>query len=78
MWLVIISTFFLSNTPVLSLIVCPQRCVTGDDILRDWASALKRIAPAGSASIRKMRAHVLKIDVEGHDYDVSPASSPPP
>lgn len=48
-----------------------QRCVTGDDILKDWAAAVRRNAPKGSVSIKKMRAHILKIDVEGHDFDVS-------
>ena len=44
--------------------------MTGDDVLRDWADALRRSVPTAAKAIKKMRAHVLKIDVEGHDYDV--------
>mmetsp|Transcript_31988 Transcript_31988/g.46090 ORF Transcript_31988/g.46090 Transcript_31988/m.46090 type:complete len:398 (+) Transcript_31988:3-1196(+) len=47
------------------------RCVTGEDILLDWAHAVnKRGSAVPGETIKKMRAHVLKIDVEGHDYDV--------
>ena len=42
--------------------------MTGEDILRDWALAVNK--RGGGETIKKMRAHVLKIDVEGHDYDV--------
>ena len=50
--------------------------MTGDDILRDWAEALRRSVPTAAKTIKKMRAHVLKIDVEGHDYDVRTTDVP--
>ena len=43
------------------------RCVAGPQILQDWAAAL------GQA---KVRPHVLKVDVEGHDFEVSAAMGP--
>lgn len=46
------------------------RCITGDEILRDWATKLNKGVKKTTDTIKKMRAHVLKIDVEGHDYDV--------
>eukprot|EP01038_Epipyxis_sp_PR26KG_P004820 gene4820-6755_t len=48
------------------------RCVTGSDILEDWAAATSRnVNPSKRQKVpKKMRAHVLKIDAEGHDYDV--------
>ena len=55
------------------------RCVTGDDILIDWATFINRdAAPPSSAAggidanvatpkkVAKMRAHVLKVDVSDH------------
>lgn len=52
------------------------RCVTGDDILRDWAAEVNRKSKGsrkatGARPITKMRPHILKVDVEGHDFDVS-------
>ena len=59
------------------------RCVSGPEILQDWTDALNhQTAPADGEGqegekkrkrggmIRKLRPHVLKVDVEGHDYDV--------
>ena len=43
------------------------RCLTANDILRDWAASLNRVS---GSKIKKMRVHVLKVDVEGHDYQV--------
>lgn len=56
------------------------RCVTGSDILVDWAAASsKNMKLVGrgkkNAGLNKMRAHVLKIDAEGHDFDVRMALS---
>ena len=63
------------------------RCVNGDEILRDWAKALNEKARAAynpnpnprqgeqlPQDIKKVRPHVLKVDVEGHDYEVRRAS----
>lgn len=58
------------------------RCVNGDEILRDWAQALNEKAKAdfkkshnedAPIEIKKVRPHVLKVDVEGHDYEVCSA-----
>ena len=54
------------------------RCVTATDILTDWANTTATPAEAarqarrrkGGGAARRRRPHVLKIDVEGHDYDV--------
>mmetsp|Transcript_40030 Transcript_40030/g.69302 ORF Transcript_40030/g.69302 Transcript_40030/m.69302 type:complete len:430 (-) Transcript_40030:149-1438(-) len=61
------------------------RCVSGPEILQDWTDALNhQTGPTGNADtegeegdkkrkkgmIKKLRPHVLKVDVEGHDYDV--------
>lgn len=49
------------------------RCVHGPMILQDWAMAVTTKQPpqdAGRKTLRKIRPHILKVDVEGHDYDV--------
>lgn len=58
------------------------RCVNGDEILQDWAKALNEKARTewkasehaqseeAPVEIKKVRPHVLKVDVEGHDYEV--------
>lgn len=54
------------------------RCVTATDVLTDWANTTATPAEAarqarrrkGGGAARRRRPHVLKIDVEGHDYDV--------
>ncbi|MBX9697547.1 MAG: FkbM family methyltransferase, partial [Alphaproteobacteria bacterium] len=48
------------------------RCVNGPEILKDWALALSKNLPKRKKQkfpIR-MRPHILKVDVEGHDYQV--------
>jgi FkbM family methyltransferase len=46
-------------------------CKTAPDILRDWAKAVPVVLPSGKATKSvKRRPHILKIDVEGHDYQV--------
>lgn len=44
------------------------RCVTGDIILDEWCKTSGR--QKKSMKSRRRRPHVLKIDVEGHDYEV--------
>lgn len=48
------------------------RCVNGPEILKDWAMALasKEGSTYGKGPAR-IRPHILKVDVEGHDYQVS-------
>jgi len=49
------------------------KCVTPDDICEDWTKNVLESDPAaniGRKKNKKMRIHVLKIDVEGHDFDV--------
>lgn len=58
------------------------RCVTASDILADWYKNVTGSASGVSSgkqtelqlvkatTARKLRPHVLKIDVEGHDYQV--------
>jgi len=50
------------------------RCLTASDILLEWGNATSRSKGKGkgkgSRAARRRRPHVLKIDVEGHDYDV--------
>ena len=55
------------------------RCVTAHDILRDWSASTRNGTVATdidqSTKVkerrpRRRRPHVLKIDVEGHDYQV--------
>ena len=54
------------------------RCVTAADILMEWGNTTATPAEAArqakrrksGAPQRRRRPHVLKIDVEGHDYDV--------
>jgi len=54
------------------------RCVTGTDILMDWTSEINRQGAVsagrggagGPGKLKLIRPHVLKVDVEGHDYDV--------
>jgi hypothetical protein len=43
------------------------RCVTGNTILTEWATSLysKKMAEKN-----RFRPHVLKVDAEGHDYEV--------
>lgn len=43
------------------------RCVTGADVLREWTTSLYS---AKMAQRQRFRPHVLKIDAEGHDYEV--------
>jgi hypothetical protein len=43
------------------------RCVTGGDILYEWASVLYN---EKMALKKKLRPHILKVDAEGHDYEV--------
>jgi hypothetical protein len=45
------------------------RCVNGPQILRDWAAELSNRA-LSSSSLSRVRPHVLKVDVEGHDFQV--------
>lgn len=63
-----------------TLVLC--RCVSGTDILQDWTSEINRLgvvsaglggtgasSPAvGGKKLKLIRPHVLKVDVEGHDY----------
>eukprot|EP01032_Pedospumella_encystans_P014682 gene14682-16844_t len=61
------------------------RCVTPSDVLSDWSSQTKKgglvskqqqdmngeiVASAGGKVKKRRRPHVLKIDVEGHDFEV--------
>ena len=49
------------------------RCVNGPEILKDWAIALAKTIPGNSKGHKvpiRIRPHILKVDVEGHDYDV--------
>jgi FkbM family methyltransferase len=49
------------------------RCVTASDILDDWTAAQNKLESQikkRGPKTRRMRPHVLKIDVEGHDYEV--------
>ena len=51
------------------------RCLTASDILTEWGnvtsdSAARVKARSKGRAPRRRRPHVLKIDVEGHDYDV--------
>lgn len=43
------------------------RCVTGGDVIREWATVLYN---EKLAARNILRPHVLKIDAEGHDYEV--------
>jgi hypothetical protein len=45
------------------------RCVDGPEILKDWALALN--AQGKVKGPVRVRPHILKVDVEGHDYAVS-------
>ena len=50
-------------------------CLTASDILLEWGNATSSAAAREKArgkgrAPRRRRPHVLKIDVEGHDYDV--------
>lgn len=42
------------------------KCYTGTTILQSWSSALSSARSGG----RLVRPHILKVDVEGHDYQV--------
>lgn len=46
------------------------RCLNGQDVLKDWSLGLAEKFNAGSKFPVKVRPHVLKVDVEGHDYEV--------
>jgi Methyltransferase FkbM domain len=52
------------------------RCITPPEILAEWAAnSTTQSGPANrrnkkSAGPKRRRPHVLKIDVEGHDYQV--------
>ena len=49
------------------------RCMTASNILDEWsAEVYKREVSAGKKNARskRIRPHALKIDVEGHDYEV--------
>lgn len=48
------------------------RCVNGQEIMESWAKYLTS-KDDGNRGIypKKMRPHILKVDVEGHDYEVS-------
>lgn len=45
-------------------------CVNGQKILQNWTYALGLAEPGDSESRVRLRPHVLKVDVEGHDYEV--------
>lgn len=51
-------------------------CVNGQKILQNWTYALGLASPSSSgdadvaANRIRLRPHVLKVDVEGHDYEV--------
>ena len=46
-------------------------CLTSNEVLSEWAAAtFPRGKKAKGKQQRKRRPHVLKIDVEGHDYEV--------
>ena len=58
-----------------TLVLC--RCVSGTDILQDWTSEINRLGVGGTGAsspigggkkLKLIRPHVLKVDVEGHDY----------
>lgn len=48
------------------------RCLTAEDILRDWAANTNNNNNINPLAMKLpfRRPHVLKIDVEGHDYEV--------
>lgn len=47
------------------------KCVNGPQILAEWASFLsKQSSHTGAQTVQRVRPHVLKVDVEGHDYEV--------
>lgn len=48
------------------------RCVNGPEILKDWAVALsKNLSKKKKSKFPvRIRPHILKVDVEGHDYQV--------
>jgi hypothetical protein len=50
------------------------KCISGGDILKEWAAATSKSKPGkqrkASKAAQKRRPHVLKIDAEGHDYQV--------
>jgi hypothetical protein len=45
------------------------RCVNGPEVLADWAKGLSQKYNTKKGPVR-MRPHILKVDVEGHDYEV--------
>lgn len=54
------------------------RCVNGPDILADWASTLFKRHKATNVNenavfskVSRIRPHILKVDVEGHDFEVN-------
>lgn len=55
------------------------RCVTATDILREWSASTRNSTARDKGAVRtkerrakkkRRRPHVLKIDVEGHDFEV--------
>jgi Methyltransferase FkbM domain len=54
----------------------PVRCITPPEILADWAANYTAGAGGGGPNGKRAggpkhrRPHVLKVDVEGHDYQV--------
>ena len=61
------------KTPRKDWMIEEVNCVTPDDICNEWTKVVLESNPAansGRKKNRKMRIHVLKIDVEGHDFDV--------
>lgn len=45
-------------------------CVNGQKILQNWTYALGLAQPGDAENRVRLRPHVLKVDVEGHDYEV--------